>query len=128
MSIQFWGCCFGPKGTQTTWMMNSRCTREATTRKYAWLKIIQLDADFSQIMQPRNQLVIAAENFGSEENMSLVLIPTLSKDMDDQLKLVHKTADVVDCPYRKICVTLLPYKVDKPQRSFFSSPSICRED
>ena len=48
------------------------------------------EADFNQFMQVRNQLVIAAENFGRGENLSLVVISTVSKDMDDELKLPHK--------------------------------------
>ena len=53
-------------------------------------------ADFNQFMPLRNQLVIAAENFAREENLSLRLIPTLFKDMDEQLKLARKVVDVVD--------------------------------
>ena len=47
-----------------------------------------------------------------------VLIPTMSKDMNEQLKLVHKAVDVVDRANRKICVTLLRYNVDKPESSY----------
>ena len=38
--------------------------------------------------------------------------------MEEQLKLVHKVIDVVDRPNRKICVTLLSYKVDNPETSY----------
>ena len=38
--------------------------------------------------------------------------------MDEQLKLVHKVIDVVDRPNRKICVTLLRYKVGNPETSY----------
>ena len=58
-------------------------------------------------MPYRNQLSLAAEIFGEEENLSPVVIPTLSKDMDEQLKLAHKVLDVVDRANKKICVTLL---------------------
>ena len=44
-------------------------------------------ADFNQFMRLRNQLFMAAENFAREENLSPVLIPTLSKDLYEQLKL-----------------------------------------
>ena len=53
----------------------------------------------------------AAENFAREETLIPVLIPTMSKDMDEQLKLIHKAVDVVDRANRKICVTLLRYNV-----------------
>ena len=43
---------------------------------------------------------------------------TLSKDMEEQLKLAHKVIDVVDHPNRRICVTLLRYKVNNPETSY----------
>ena len=76
------------------------------------------EADFNQFMRLRNQLVNAAENFAREENLTPVLIPTMSRHMDEQLKLVHKVVDVVDRTNRKICVTLLRYNVDKPESSY----------
>ena len=76
------------------------------------------EAKFNQVMRLRNQLVNAAKNFGREENLTPVLIPTMSKDMDEQLKLAHKVVDVVDRAKRKICVTRLRYNVDKPESSY----------
>ena len=76
------------------------------------------EADFNQFMQLRNQLVLAAENFAREENFFSVLTPTMSKDMDEQLKLAHNVVDVVDRANRMICVTLLRYNVDKPECSY----------
>ena len=60
------------------------------------------EADFNQFIRQRNQLVVAADNFLREQNLSPVLQSTLSKDMEEQLKLVHKVIDVVDCPKRRI--------------------------
>ena len=65
------------------------------------------EADFNQFIRQRNQRVVAADNFFREQNLSPVLQSTLSKDMEEQLKLVHKVIDIVDCPNRRICVTLL---------------------
>ena len=48
------------------------------------------EADFNQFMRLRHQLVLAAENFARPENLSPVLIPILSKNMDKQLKLAQK--------------------------------------
>ena len=76
------------------------------------------EADFNQFMRLRNQLVNAAENFAREENLNPVLIPTMSKDMDEQIKLAHKVVDIVDRANRKICVTLLRYYVDKSESSY----------
>ena len=76
------------------------------------------EEDFNQFMQLRNQLVNAAENFPREENFTPVLIPTMSKDMDEQLKLAHNVVDAVDRANRKICVTLPRHNVDKPESSY----------
>ena len=72
------------------------------------------EADVNQFMRLSNRLVNAAENFAREENFTPVLIPTMSKDMDEQLKLAHKVLDVVDRANRKICVTLLRYRLRVP--------------
>ena len=76
------------------------------------------EADFNQFMRLSNQLVNAAKNFAEEEKLTPVLIPTMSKDMDEQLKLAEEAVDVVDRTNRKICVTLLWYNVDKPESSY----------
>ena len=73
------------------------------------------EADFNQFIRQRNQLVVAADNFLREQNLSSNRQSTLSKDMEEQLKLVYKVIDVVDCPNRRICLTLLRYKVDNPE-------------
>ena len=76
------------------------------------------EADFNQLLRLRYQLVIAAENFSREENLTPVLIPSLSKDIDEQFRLTHKVIDVGDRSSRKICVTLLRYNVEKPESLF----------
>ena len=67
-------------------------------------------------MPLRNQLVIAAEHFAREEKMSPVLMPTLSKDMDEQLNV----ADVVDRREGKFCKTLLRYGEEETPGSSFA--------
>ena len=76
------------------------------------------EADFNQFIRQRNQLVVAADNFLIEQNLLPILQSTLSKDMEEQLKLVHNVIDVVDHPNRRICVTLLRYNVDNPETSY----------
>ena len=76
------------------------------------------EAELNQFRRLRNQLVNAAENSAREENLTPVLTPTMSRDMDEQLKLAHKVVDVVERTNRKICVTLLRYNVDKPESSY----------
>ena len=76
------------------------------------------EADFNQFIRQRNQLVVAADNFLREENLSPVLQSTLSKDMEEQVKLVHKVIDVSDRSNKKLCVTMLRYKMDNPETSY----------
>ena len=76
------------------------------------------EVDFNQFIRQRNQLVVAADNFLREQNLLPVLQSTQSKDIEEQLKLVHKVIDVVDRPNKKSCVTLLRYKVDYPETSY----------
>ena len=54
------------------------------------------EGDFNQCMRLRNQLVNAAENFARQENLTPARTPTMSKDMDEQLKLPRNVVDVVD--------------------------------
>ena len=76
------------------------------------------EADLNQFVRLRNQLLNGAENFAREENLTPVLIPTMSKDLDEQLTLGQKVVDVVDRANGKICVTLLRYNVDQLESSF----------
>ena len=77
------------------------------------------EADFSQFIRLRNQLVVAVKNFNKEENLPSVQVELLTKDMAEQLKLTHKIVEVVDGPYRiKICVTMLRYNVEKRETSY----------
>ena len=78
---------------------------------------------YNQCMRLRNQLVIAAENFTREENLS----PVLSKDKDEQLKLSQKLVDVVDRTNGKNCVTLLRCYGDKPESSYAQVQLFARE-
>ena len=68
------------------------------------------EADFNQLIRKRGQLVVAADNFLREQNLSPVLQPTPSKEMEQPVKLLHKVIDVVKCPNERICVTLLKHK------------------
>ena len=76
------------------------------------------ETDFNQFIRQRNQLIVAADNFLREQNLSSVFQSTLSKDMEEQLKLVHKVIDAVDRPKRRISVTRLRYKADNPETSY----------
>ena len=85
------------------------------------------EADFNQFMRLRNQRVNAAEKFSREESLTPVLIPAMSREIVEQLKLAHKVIDVVERANRKICVTLLLNNVDKPESSYAQVRHIARE-
>ena len=73
------------------------------------------EADFNQFIRQR---VVAADNLLTEQSLCAFLESALSKDMEEQLKLVNKGIDVVDRPNRSICVILLRYNTDNPQTSY----------
>ena len=75
------------------------------------------EADFKKIMLLRNQLVIAAEIFVKEENLSPLLIPKITKDKVEQIKKADNVVHVVDWANRLICVTLVRYNVDWSESS-----------
>ena len=88
-------------------------------KEFRLVQILSMgEADFNQLLRLRNRLVIAAENFAREENLTSVLIPTMFKDKDEQLKLAHKVVDVVDRANGKIFVTLLRNNKDKRESSY----------
>ena len=75
------------------------------------------EADFNQFIRLRNQLVVAVRDFSKEENLPLVQVKLLTKDMEEQLKLTNKVVEVVDRSHRKICVTMLRYNLEEPETS-----------
>ena len=96
-----------------------------------WFRLVQIltmgEADFNQFMRLRNQLVKAAEIFAKEENLTPVLIPTISRGMDKQLKLANNVVDVVDRTNRKICDSAA-VQCGQTGEFLCSSPTICKEE
>ena len=76
------------------------------------------EADLNQFIRQRNRLVVAADNILGEQNFSPALQYAQSKDIGEQLKLVHKEVDVVDCPNKRSCVTLPRYNADNPETPY----------
>ena len=74
--------------------------------------------DFKQFLRLRNQLIVAADNFTKEENLPYINVVGLSRDIDEQLKHVHKVIEIAEGTKRKMCVTLLRYKEDNPETSY----------
>ena len=66
----------------------------------------------------RNQLIVAADNFTKEENLPYINVVGLSRDIDEQLKHVHKVIEIAEGTKRKVCVTLLRCKEDNPETSY----------
>ena len=82
-------------------------------------------AEFNQFIRQRYQLVLAADKILREQNLPSVLQSTLSKDREEQLKLLHNV--IVDRPNRRICVTPLRYKVDNPETFYAQVPPFGRK-
>ena len=76
------------------------------------------EAYYNQFIRLWNLLVVAVGDFSKEENLPPVQVKLLAKDMEEQLKLAHKSIEVVDRSHRKICVTMLRYNVEKPETSY----------
>ena len=47
--------------------------------------------------------------------------------MDEQLRLAHQMMDLMDRTIGKVCVTLLWYNVDKPERSYAQKQLFARK-
>ena len=113
------GRFFWSKNDSNYWDAKLKVFRKDDKKEFRLVQNVSMgEADFNQLMRLRNQLVNAEENFAREGNFPPVLISTMSKDMDEQLKLAHKVVDVVDRANRKICETLLRYNVNKPESSY----------
>ena len=76
------------------------------------------ETDFNQFLRLRNHLVVAVQDFSRGKNPPSVQIKQLANDLEEELKFRHNVVEVVDRPYRKICVTLLHQNVEKPETSY----------
>ena len=75
------------------------------------------ETNFKQILRIRSQLDAGTENFIRKENVSLLQTSRTFKDIDKQLKVLHKKVNVVDHLDQKNCVTMLGYNLEKSQYS-----------
>ena len=76
------------------------------------------EAGFNQFIRLRIQLVVAVRHLSKEENLPPVQVKLLARDMEEQLKLTHRVVEVFDRPHKKICVTMLRYKMETPETSY----------
>ena len=98
---------------------DSKVLKRDDIRDYRLVQKLKLgETDCNRFLRLRKQLAIAAEKFARNLNLSPVLMPTMTKDMEEQFKPTHKVTDVVDHANRKFCVTLLRYNVEKPEISY----------
>ena len=118
MSRQIWTTLLAQKRFQLLGC-KTQTIQENDNKEFRLVQNLTMgEGDFNQFMRLRNRLVNAAEIFANEKNSTRVLIPTLSKDIDEQLKLAQKVVDIADRANRKICLTLLRYNVHKPESSY----------
>ena len=75
-----------------------KCSRSRTRDSGFFRNLPAEETVFNQFIRLRKRLVIALEFFNTEENLSLVLMPTVSKDMVEQLKLAHKVVTLWTVP------------------------------
>ena len=54
------------------------------------------EADFHHFIRLRHQLVVAVRDFSKQENLPLVQVKQLAKDMEEQLRPTHKVVEIVD--------------------------------
>ena len=55
-------------------------------------------SDFKELLQLRNPIVVATGEFSREENLRPNVTSLLSKDSEEQMKLVQKAITIVDRP------------------------------
>ena len=80
-------------------------------------KIGMGERHFNDFMRMKNELVIAVAEFRKLQNLQPAP-ENFTRDMEDQLKMMHQVYNVVDQPHRKIYVTMLRYKVDNPDSTY----------
>ena len=81
------------------------------------------ELDFKAFLTLRNQLYNAATHFAKEQDLKPITDSLLDenegwKEMETRLKMVHKVFKVVDLEQRKICVTMLRYKLKQLDTSY----------
>ena len=73
--------------------------------------------DFRQLLRLRHQLIVAADTFTKEENLSYINVVGLSKDIDEQLKRVHKVIEIAEGPGAKCVLHCCATKRTIPKHS-----------
>ena len=77
----------------------------------------KMETSFNWSLGLQNQTTVRVKNFSIAEFLSPMQIPQLSKDEDEQVKMVHKGDHVMGLPNTKIAVYLWPYRVENPHTS-----------
>ena len=109
---------FGPKNSNYLHVKVKVFKRGDNRDFYLVQNFTMGEEDFNPFMRLRNELVIEARTSGRKKKLSPVLVPTMSRDTDEQLKLAHNVVEILDKANGKICVTMLRYIVDKPGSSY----------
>ena len=117
----------GPKLNKTTWM-GKPISQENGNDKFRLVQKSTMGVpDLKQRMKIRSRLFVAADIFRRKQNLSPVEIPNFSEDLYEKLKLAQIVAEFSDRANRKLCVTLVWYKVDKPRNSYSDVRIIARK-
>ena len=117
---------FGPKNDSNYLDVKLKVFRKDDKKEIRLVQNLTMgEAGFKQFMRLRNQLVNAAENFAREENLTPVLIPTMSKDMDEQLKLASRRCR--PSKQKDLCDSAA-VRCGQAWEFLCSSPIICKEE
>ena len=78
------------------------------------------EKDFNDFMRMKDELLVATTEFATVQGLQLqpITIGPFAREMETQLKMAHKVYNVVDLSHRRICVTMLRYKVKIPKTSY----------
>ena len=105
------------KRKRITWRCNLKSLKKTLPTNSSDINVFRWD-NFKQFLRLRNQLIVAADNFTKEEILPYINVVGLSRDIDEQLKHVHKVIEIAEVTKRKVCVTLLRYEEDNPETSY----------
>ena len=105
--VKTYSTLFWTRLTLPTCRWNFKFLRETTSEIFAWFKKTMAEFFFNQVMQMKNQLVVAVRNFGGDGILSHLQNTTMPQKLEEQFQFAHKRADLVDWANRKICKTLL---------------------
>ena len=108
----------GPKTKKNISRYNSKSFKKDIANEFKRYQCVSLEQyDFKQFLRLRNQLTVAADNFTKEDNLPYINIVGLSRDIDKQLKHVHKVIEIAEGPSAKCALQCCATKRTIPKHS-----------